>query len=253
MKTRFALFGLVAIATSLAACGGGGGGSSLPAAPPSTTALPSAVPTATPTATPTQAPGQYYGLPLSPTARFTFQGQSLLSTVYNYPNTPNSAYATPYPTTSLTTKITQVVTVGAKPMPFKFTGGFTDVNVAETDSQAVRTTTLVSDEFVSESPLKFVEVGDQQNDGAGTTYAYDYSVSPYELDALPEAAGSTWSNPATLTFTESDADGTQNVRNYAPNGTYTETSQQTAIAGQATITESADGSGTYTGTFVFAE
>ncbi len=242
MKTRLALFGLVALATSLAACGGGGGGSI--SAPPST-----ATPTPATTPTPTPIAGQYYGIPLSSKATFTLSGQSTVSTVYNYPNSPNTAYATPYPSTSAKTAITQVATLGTNAMPFKFTGGFTNIHVVETDAQTVRSSTLTSDEFFSQSPTAFFEIGSQQNDGAGTTYAYDYSSAPYQLDALPEASGASWSNPATLTFTENDADGTQNARTYAGNGTYTETSQLAAIASSATITEAADGSGTYTGPF----
>lgn len=232
MRAHFALAGFAVLAAGLVACGGGGG-----SVTPGTI---SPVAQATPL-------NQFYGLNLPANAAFTLAGTSTVDTVYNYPK--NAAFPTPYPSTHVTTGVQEVGSLGTVANPFGRSGQSTPIHIVETDTQPLLTTILTSDTFYSLSATGFFEVGSSQKDNSGNTFVYNYSKIPYQLDALPETAGASWTNSGTSVFAETDTDGTQSNRIYDATGTYSETTTQPSLGATLTITENGDGSGTYIGPF----
>ncbi|MEO6912597.1 MAG: hypothetical protein ABI182_01075 [Candidatus Baltobacteraceae bacterium] len=232
MKIRLLSIGLVALAAGLAACGGNGGGTTTPPTP-------APIPTGTPV------PGYFNQRPANPGDAFAFAGMMTATNVYNYP-------ATPLPTTTVSSIIAQAITVTAALNPF-VSQTATDFNTVETDTQNLRTLTTTSDGFYGFAPagsgFNFVLYGLTTTDSGGSSYKYAYGTTPLIIDELPQAAGS-FTNTAAVTITEKDADGTNAVRTYNPDGTYTETQNQ-PLGSSATVIESPDGSGSYLGNGFF--
>lgn len=219
MKPRLLAFGLCAIATALVACGGGGGGTGGPNPPPT-------IPPATPTPSPT---------PYAFGDSMTFAGSQSTAATFAYPS------PSPYPPTATSETIAQAVTVGAAPNPFgSLTAG--DFHTVETDTSALVTHTVTTDAWLGTSGANLVEYGYKTVDDANNSLTAQFAA-PIVLDQLPETNNATWSNSAATTFTEKDADGTTSTRAYASGGTYTETTTNSKIGIDTTISEAADGSG----------
>ncbi len=197
------LFGAVAAAALLAACGGGG-------AP----ALPSTAP-----------PVGGAGNPaVSSSARpavvgdtFAFSGSSQESDVYTYP------VGSPFPSTATAAKISENVVVTASSDPLG--SGGTDFHSTTTTVGTTSTRTATGDSYYSTvsagSGTNFVLNAQQSVDDSKNTYAWTYTT-PQILDVLPESAGATWTNSPAGSYNETDADGATIARTTNADGTYTE-------------------------------
>ncbi len=218
MKTRLLAIGLAGLTAALVACGGGGGGGT------------STPPTSPPTAPPTPTPTPYaYGDSMS------YSGSQVTNVAYAYPS------PSPYPSTSTAVTVTQAVTVGASPDPYG-PASAGDFHTLETDAQALVSHQTTTDAWIGVSAPDLVEYGYNSADDSGDSLDARFT-SPLVLDRTPETNGSSWTNSAGVTFTEKDADGTASSRVYAANGTYSETTTNSKIGINTTITENADGSG----------
>lgn len=210
--------GLAFISAGLVACGGGGGGASpgVPTTPP---------PTPTPVPTP-------YALGDG----FTFSGSQNTVATFTYPS------PSPYPSTNTTVTVAQTVTVAAGGNPY---GPQTasDFHTVETDSSLLSTHASTTDAWLGLIGANLDEYGYHTTDDSNDSLTAAYTT-PLVTDQLPETNGAAWSNGAGVTYGEHDSDGTTSTRTYSANGTYTESSTN-GIGVKATITENADGSGSY--------
>ena len=216
MKTRLLAIGLAGLSAALVACGGGGGGGN--GTPP--TSAPQPTPTPTPYA---------YGDSMN------YSGSQTTAVTFAYPS------PSPYPSTNTTATVTQAVTVSASANPYG-PAGAGDFHTVETDAQPLVSHTTTTDAWIGVSGTNLVEYGYNSADDSGDKLGARYTT-PFIMDAMPETNGASWSNTAGVTYTEKDADGTQSSRVYAANGTYTETTSNSNIGINTTLTENADGSG----------
>ena len=197
------LFGAVATAALLAACGGGG-------AP----ALPTTLPSSGPGTPATSSSAR----PAAVGDTFAFSGSSLENDVYTYP------VGSPFPNTSTAAKISENVVVTASADPLG--AGGTDFHSSTTTVGTTATRTATGDSFYSTlsagSGTNFVLNAQQSVDDSKNAYAWTYTT-PQILDELPESAGATWTNSPAGTYNETDADGATIARTTNADGSYNET------------------------------
>ncbi|HUY11535.1 MAG TPA: hypothetical protein VMV73_04660, partial [Candidatus Dormibacteraeota bacterium] len=226
MKLHYALFGVVATAALLAACGGGGG-------------VPSLSSTASPIGGPGNPAATSSSRPASVGDTFAFAGASLESDVYTYP------VASPFPNTTAAAQITENVVVTASANPLG--SGGTDFHAVTTTAAAQVTHTATSDAYYSTvaagSGTNFVLNAQQSVDDSNNKFVWNYTT-PQILDEIPETSGATWTNSPAGTYAETDADGATVARTIAASGTYSETDTFPGTALPVQIAVNADGSGT---------
>lgn len=159
----------------------------------------------------------------------------------------------PNPTNSqtLSSTVGQAVTV-SKAATFQGVANPFDFHVAETDilSGGLKTTTITSDDYytytTSGSATTIDFVGSNVSTSDGSTYLTVIGTGNGLVDILPEATGAlSPANGAAEVVTETDADGSTDVKTVNADGTYTENGTfDDGTTSQAVV--NADGSGTYT-------
>jgi hypothetical protein len=260
-RTLFVL--VVCLSAVMAGCGGGGSSPGpSPTAAPSTTPTPrptekaTAVPTAvpTPSATPTlgSAPALSSDatLPLAAGDTFTYAGTTLDSFVY-YGATPNPSATVAY------TVGQSVEDMG--PEPFANATPY-DLHTVESDTSPNQAITVTTDTYLASIPVSagvtdFDTYGYASSDTDGRAIT-DTVTAPGStnglLDILPEVSQQSWTNTGAATIAESESDGFSANRVVNADGSYSETDTypQTSAVGAsapltATITQNADGSGSY--------
>jgi hypothetical protein len=240
IRTGFATVALLALAFAFAGCGGGGGGSAAPAGPPGPTATPE--------------PSFTGSRPAASGDAFRFAGTSTLT--YVRPPLTVSPLPSPNPTSSVSTASTVAqhvaVSYGAT---FQGRTGLFDFTIAESDAAPLKTTTLVTDEYLAYGSAGLTTavsiVGSVTRSSDGALFQTVYGPGNGLLDVLPEAAGriGTAPNNAALVTTETDPDGQITSRSVNPDGTYVEQAQ--FPDGTSSIaTESANGTGSYSVPYV---
>lgn len=244
MKIRawFAVVASLACGIAFVGCGGGGGGGGTP-------------PTAAPSG-PTPSPSFTGSRPAGDGDTFAYAGASTL--VYVRPPRTIPPLPSPNPTSSVTTVSTiaqQIaVTSGAT---FASRTGLFDFKITETDVAPLKTTTLVTDEYLAYGTAGLTTavsiVGSSTTTSDGVKYVTVYGPGNGLLDVLPEAAGRIGTSPnnAALTLTETDPDGQITSHTVNPDGTYREQAQ--FVDGTTSLAiENADGTGSYSVPFVIS-
>ncbi len=222
------LFGAVAAAALLAACGGGG-------AP----ALPTTAPPVGGAGNPAVSSS---ARPAAVGDTFAFSGSSQESDVYTYP------VGSPFPSTATAAKISENVVVTASSDPLG--SGGTDFHSTTTTVGTTATRTATGDSYYSTvsagSGTNFVLNAQQSVDDSMNTYAWTYTT-PQILDVLPESAGATWTNSPAGTYNETDADGATIARTTNADGSYNETDTfRTGGVPSMNFLVNPDGSGAWT-------
>ena len=222
------LFGAVAAAALLAACGGGG-------AP----ALPTTAPPVGGAGNPAVSSS---ARPAAVGDTFAFSGSSQESDVYTYP------VGSPFPSTATAAKISENVVVTASSDPLG--SGGTDFHSTTTTVGTTATRTATGDSYYSTvsagSGTNFVLNAQQSVDDSKNTYAWTYTT-PQILDVLPESAGATWTNSPAGTYNETDADGAMIARTTSADGSYNETDTfRTGGVPSMNFLVNPDGSGAWT-------
>jgi hypothetical protein len=230
LRTRFSVLGFGLCAAVLAACGGNG----------------------TPTPVPTNnsyrpaAAGDSFGYAGTMTESFV-RPPLPAGAVTPSPNPVNSA--------TLTTAVTQTVTVSTV-ATFQAVVNPFDFHVAETDvlDGGLKTSTITTDEFyvyaASGKSKTVTFAGSNSTTSDGVTVLDVTGTGNGLVDILPEVAGTIApANNAARTTTETDPDGTTDVRTIAADGTYTDVGTYPGSGGvPATSSDAvanADGSGSY--------
>lgn len=234
MNSRLLLIGLALLA-SATACGGGGGGT--------TFALPTSAPTSTPFPTYPGGVGSSYA----------FGGSLTQTDSYTYP-TPS-----PLPSSSITASVTQMVTVGASPIPGGAHPSAFDFHTVTTQNYPLATNVLTGDAWFGDQPVgtqtdvaEFASVVADNAAPSPNTLTVTYST-PLIFDILPEVNGTTWTNTGAYSATGTYSDGSTVARTVASDGSYVETTTDTLSHHYTFIvTTHADGSGSYTGTGIAA-
>ncbi len=197
------LFGALATAALLAACGGGGA-PSLPTTPPATGGAGSPAVSSS-------------AHPATVGDTFAFSGSSLENDVFTYP------VGSPFPSTSTAAKVDENVVVTASADPLG--AGGTDFHTTTTSVGTTATHVTTGDSYYSTvsagSGTNFVLNAQQSVDDSKNNYEWVYTT-PQILDELPETAGATWSNSPAGSYSERDADGAAIVRMTNADGTYSE-------------------------------
>jgi len=223
VRLRFALAGLVALSASLAACSSG-------------TSCGFGCPVTTPTAQPLSLSG-------TQTQDFTYY--------YGYPTTE--------PPSTITTAISQTVTVSATALASPFPAGTAnDVRVAETDTiDGLQSIPFTTDAYEDTSGTNVVLYGSASDTPASgdaqstlETLVYD---TPRIVDQSPQTNGATWTNKPGATLNEVYGDGHSNNRVIADDGSYREVGYAQSPSGAGYIPvdlfEDASGAGEYSGPF----
>ena len=185
--------------------------------------------------------------------KYSYSGSLTQSFVESFPApVPSSVSGT------TTYQVAQTLTVSPTASP-----GVYDYHLVETDTQPLQTTQTTSDSYYAfpSGAGNVTLLSTVSTNGTATVPGYVITQSPGAgnglFDILPETAGASWTNQATLSYKEVDADGTTEVRNVAANGTYVDTTTYPSgsalgpVPGStlppyvATITQNADGSGSY--------
>jgi hypothetical protein len=225
VRLRFALAGLVVLSASLAACTSG------------TSCGFGCPPTSGPS--PTPAP---YSLAGTETQDFTYD--------YGYPS--------PEPPATITTQISQTVTVSPTALASPFPGGSAnDVHVDETDVidglQTVKSTTDAYTATSGSQTLLYGSVlnvpGTENGQSTVATYVYD---KPQIVD---ESGEGKWTNSPGAQLSEVYGDGHTQDRTIANDGTYDEVGTVQSPTGSGFVpihlNEKSDGSGQYSGPFLY--
>ncbi len=226
--------------------------SSSPSVAPSVAPIVTASPTPVPTAPPASAAIANTSRPLHDGDKFSYAGQTLQTFVYNG--------ATPNPSATMLATVTQSVAVSGN-ASFNGASGLYDFRTTESDTTPVQQTTLTTDTFYGTvsgpgSTTDLVDYGftsaDSRGEKLGVTFTNPGPTNGL-VDVLPETSGAAWSNTGAQTIAQSEADGFSARRTYAADGTYADTAtypqagaaNPSATPLTATITDSADGSATY--------
>ena len=230
---------------ALSACGGGGGSSSTPAV------IPTATPAAAATATAKHAPN-----PTASGNTFTYAGTiSQTFTLYGTPAPSPSPSATPEPTSTpwistSSQNVTQNVSI-SNGQTFGGQSGLTDLTANESDASAQKTTTVTSQTYLSYAQnssrangVDVTEIGTSSTDSNGASLQSVIGSGNGILEKLPSVAGAQWTNGATRTDTEKDADGQNTVATYTADGSYQEQITYPE-GGSASVQSNSDGSGVY--------
>jgi hypothetical protein len=204
--------------------------------------------------------------PIAAGDTFAFGGTLNQTTVFSYP-TPSPAATTPIvsgtePPNNGTANVTQTVTVTATACGAGITcgGGAVNFHTAETDAYTAYSYLWNINAWLafgspSGGVTPYYEYGSIVSDNAGNSYTYAYTT-PYEIDAVPEELGTSWTNTAAETIAQTDADGNTYNRTVNANGTYSEAQLlypdafdcvANGVQCTMTLTENADGSGSYVG------
>jgi hypothetical protein len=232
--------------SALAACGGGA--STTPPAPSTVATSPPASASSTPTAT-TAPPS---ARPFNDGDVFSFSGGATQTIARVLP--------APQPTSQVTQTITQSVKVASK-ASFAGHGNLYALTSTETDVGGLKTTNSTTQAYYglvsgANGAQNLAEYGYTWKDLDGFALSYTYPV-PQVVDVLPETAGASWTNDASASIVEDDADGTHSERTYVTDGSYTEQTTfpngslfpGNATPAPAVITENADGGGDYRANF----
>jgi hypothetical protein len=234
MRAGFTSLALILFGGALAGCGGGSGGGTPPTAAPS--------------------PSFTGSRPAGNGDAFGFAGG--MTQLYVRPPVTDTPLPSPNPTSSSSTvsTVAQQVTV-ASGATFQGRTGLFDFTIAETDTAPLKTTTLVTDEYLAYGTAGLTTavsiVGSKTTSSDGAVFVTVFGPGNGLLDVLPEAPGRIGSAPnnATLTVTETDPDGQVTTRSTNPDGTYQEQAQF-PDGTSSLATELADGTGTYSVPYV---
>ena len=132
--------------------------------------------------------------------------------------------------------IAQNIVVSSSPYPGGSAPNAGDFHDAETDASALVTHALTSDTWIAANGAALSEYGFVVKDDSGDTFSTNYAT-PYDLSG-------TVANTAAATVSEQYADGSNSVRSYRTDGSYTETGTVSPGFSEQLI-ENTDGSGSY--------
>ncbi|MBC5809244.1 MAG: hypothetical protein GIW95_00070 [Candidatus Eremiobacteraeota bacterium] len=189
--------------------------------------------------------------PLGNGDTYSYSGTTLTTTI--------STTSVPNPTSTSAAAVTQNVNVigGAT---FNGQTNLFDVKTSETDTTPLQQSMIVTDAYyqavASGTGTNLVSWGYASLDSFGEGLNVQYGASGAAsilLDRLPEVAGDSWTNGPGQRLSETSSTTNQtSQRTYFDNGTYSDTTNYPSgsLAGAAaaltsSITENADGSGTY--------
>jgi hypothetical protein len=231
-----ALGATIGTAAFLTGCGGNSGSTlplpraSTPAASPSPSIAPSVSPSPSPSA-----PASANPHPASEGDTFAFSGSSR-QVILRFRPTP-----TP-PAQVITATVTQNQTVHVNRL---FHGiSATDFQTVETDAGPNQTITTNADEYFlfpsGAGPV--VNIGFSSIDSNGVSLDVQYLTGNGLEDFVPETPGASWTNTASAIVLENDPDGTTSTQSVNADGSYQQTKSE--VAGQTTITQASDGTGT---------
>ena len=221
----FLFFGLAITVT--VGCGGGGGATGGP-----------------PPVGPTGAPFATIGTrPLASGDAFAYAGTTQQSFVF--------MGAVPSPASNTTYTVTQNVAVTG-PVSFNGQTSAFDFKTSETDASPLQSIATTTDSYYGTSGSNYVTYGYASRDTLGEALNVAYGAARI-VDRLPEVRGDMWTNTAAQTLTETSPGGVTSQRTYAADGSYTDTTNYpvgsiysaNVPALTATITQNADGSGSY--------
>jgi hypothetical protein len=240
MRAAFAGTASLAFGIAFAGCGGGGSGGGTP-------------PTAAPTG-PAPSPAFTGSRPAGSGDAFTFAGSKTLT--YLRPPLTSSPLPSPNPGSSVSTTstISQQIAVSSG-QTFQSRTGLYDFTIAETDTAPLKTTTLVTHEYLAYGSAGLTTavsiVGSTTTSSDGAVYLTVYGPGNGLLDVLPETPGriGTAPNNAALTTTETDPDGQVTSRTVNPDGSYSESAKFPDGTSSLAI-QRADGSGSYSFPYV---
>jgi hypothetical protein len=225
----------LAFGMAFAGCGSGGGGGGTP-------------PTAAPSG-PTPSPSFTGSRPAGSGDAFTFGGSQTLT--YVRPPLTTSPLPSPNPGSSVSTITTIAQQIAVSPgQTFQSRTGLYDFTIAETDAAPLKTTTLVTHEYLAYGSAGLTTavsiVGSTTTSSDGAVYLTVYGPGNGVLDVLPETPGriGTAANNAALTTTETDPDGQVTSRTVNPDGSYTESAKFPDGTSSLAI-QKADGTGSY--------
>jgi hypothetical protein len=238
-RAGFALLAMLAVGVAFSGCGGGGGGGSTP-----------------PTSPPSGSPGPVFtgARPAADGDEFTFSGA--MNAQYVRPPLTATPLPSPNPASSASSAATiaQQVTVTSG-ATFQARTNLFDFHIVENDVAALKTTTLVTDEYLAYGTAGATTavsiVGSVTRSSDGAVFQTVYGPGNGLLDVLPHAPGRIGIAPnnAALVLTEADPDGQITSRSVSPDGTYLEQAQfpdgSTSMA-----VEYANGTGSFSSPFV---
>jgi hypothetical protein len=171
-----------------------------------------------------------------------------LTHVVTRPLPAPSAIAPPQTTV---VNVTDVLTIPSVTAAFGPKTGLIDENLVESDAAPLQTITTTSDTFAGFSPSSagqtFAEAGVTSTDSNGVTDSTTFGTGNGTIDQLPDVTGSTFSNTAALTFSETEPDTTTIGRTVNADGTYTETDDYYGFSVAAVTQTNPDLSATITG------
>jgi hypothetical protein len=233
----YALLGTASVSVALGCSGGGGGGNG----GTSPTPVPSALSIAT--------------RPLASGQTFAYSGTTLDSFVFSG--------ASPEPQSTTAYAVAQNSAVSG-PVAYDGAASTYDVHTVETDTSPLQTLGLTTDTYdalvASGTTTNLVTYGFTSTASSGETLAVtipNVDAGNGILDELPEKAGAAWTNGAAQNVSETSPGGLTSQRAVAANGSYTDTTTFSIgsiyaspipggpLVSSATITQNADGSGSY--------
>lgn len=214
-----------ALLLALAACGGGGSGST------------------TPGPNPKPSPGGS-SRPAQNGDSFHYSGT--LEETFWRPAQPGPSNApSPVPTSTTNWTVDNLTNVKTN-TTFHGTSGLTNFAEEETDTGLQTITTVTNDYFLfpagGAGPL--IEDGYESLDSNFVLNDVQHGAGNGVVDMLPETGGSTWTNNARLTSSETDPDGQTSNRIVNDDGSYTET-DSFPDGTSSSAAANADGSGLY--------
>ena len=240
--TRVFALSSVFAAAALSACGGSG-------------SSPSPRPPATPTATPT-ATASPTGVPQSTTLQYAGTMTQTISTTYADTGPVPSGTPQAAGVQTLSWQSQQIVTSSPAPQPNAVAEHVVDTEVQLSPLQTTQATSDAIFQYPA-SGVGNVDIVSSTTTGgtpgvatSDTTVATTYGSGNGLVDILPESAGTSWTNNGAIDQTETDPDGGTVKRSITAGGAYTSTASSPVLGGGAnvttrTITDDADGSGSY--------